>query len=345
MKEQIEQARWIAVLVATAIALYLCWLMLKPFTGVVAWAVVLVIIFYPVHKRLAKVINRRGLRALLSCLLVVLVVVLPLIVISAAVVEELAKLAPNLPAQVSELFDKQTSLFGRASGWIETRFGIDTVRSQTFLVEQLTHFSERLLGTSLNLAGNIVSGVIKAFFVIFTMYYLFRDGEKIVDKLPAALPLSGEQSKAIILRTQEVVSASVYGVVTIAALQGVLGGIAFWILGIPSPILWAVLMTFICMIPVLGSFLVWLPLSIYLMARGHWTKAVLLILWGALVVSTVDNFLRPRLIRNQTRLHELFVFFSVLGGISVFGLLGIVLGPVVLAITLGLLQTFQPHRA
>ncbi|HET6853792.1 MAG TPA: hypothetical protein VFH46_15930, partial [Pyrinomonadaceae bacterium] len=107
MKEQIEQARWIAVLVATAIALYLCWLMLKPFTGVVAWAVVLVIIFYPVHKRLAKVINRRGLRALLSCLLVVLVVVLPLIVISAAVVEELAKLAPNLPAQVSELFDKQ----------------------------------------------------------------------------------------------------------------------------------------------------------------------------------------------------------------------------------------------
>jgi predicted PurR-regulated permease PerM len=100
-------------------------------------------------------------------------------------------------------------------------------------------------------------------------------------------------------------------------------------------------MTFLCMIPLAGSFLVWLPLSIYLMVTGHWTKAVLLILWGALVVSTVDNFLRPRLLRNQTRLHELFVFFSVLGGISVFGLLGIVLGPVVVAITIGLLQTFR----
>ncbi len=94
-----------------------------------------------------------------------------------------------------------------------------------------------------------------------------------------------------------------------------------------------------------GSFLVWLPLSIYLLANGHWTKGVSLIVWGALVISTIDNFLRPKLIRNQTKLHELFVFFSVLGGISVFGLLGIVLGPVVLAVTLGLLQTFQLHKA
>ena len=132
-----------------------------------------------------------------------------------------------------------------------------------------------------------------------------------------------------------------YGVVTIASLQGFLGGFAFWLLGVPSALLWAVLMAFICMIPVAGSFLVWLPLSIYLMATGHWAKGVLLIAWGALVVSTIDNFLRPKLIKKQTKLHELFVFFSVLGGISVFGLLGLVLGPVVLAITLGLLQTFQ----
>jgi predicted PurR-regulated permease PerM len=156
--------------------------------------------------------------------------------------------------------------------------------------------------------------------------------------------VSAKQGEAIIIRTQQVVSASVYGVVTIAVLQGLLGGFAFWVLGVPSPLLWAVLMTFVCMIPIAGSFLVWLPLSIYLMATGHWSKAVLLIVWGALVVSTIDNFLRPKLIKNQTKLHELFVFFSVLGGISVFGLLGLVLGPVVLAITLGLLQTFRPQR-
>jgi predicted PurR-regulated permease PerM len=300
-----------------------------------------VIVFYPVHRRLSSRIKRRGLSALLSCLLVVLIVVFPLIVLTTILAEELAKVIPNLPSQVSQLMNSQSSAFGRLSGWIESRFGIDTVGSKAFLVDQLKQSSERLLGASFNILGNIVSGIVKAFFVLFTMYYLFKDGDKIVDKLPAAMPLSREQSEVLILRTQEVVSASVYGVVSIAIIQGILGGLMFWILGIPSPLLWAVLMAFICMIPVAGSFLVWVPLSIYLMATGHWTKAVILIVWGALVISTIDNLLRPKLVGGQTKLHELLVFFSVLGGISVFGLLGIVLGPVVLAITLGLLRIFQ----
>lgn len=341
MNDQINQARWLAVLVATGIGLYLCWLMLRPFIGVLEWAIVLVIVLYPVHQRLTHRIKSRSLSALISCLLVLVVVVLPLILLTAAVAEELAKVIPNLPSQVSQLMNTQSSVFGRVTEWLQTRLGIDTLRTQEFLVEQLKGTSGFLLGLSWNLLGNIVTGIVKSFFVLFTMYYLFRDGDEIVRRLPSALPLSIEQGEAIITRIKEVVSASVYGVVTIAALQGLLGGLAFWILGIPSPILWAVLMTFLCMIPLAGSFLVWLPLSIYLIATGHWTKAVLLILWGALVVSTVDNFLRPKLLRNQTRLHELFVFFSVLGGISVFGLLGIILGPVVLAITIGLLQTFS----
>ena len=341
MRDQIDQARWLAVLVATAIALYLCWLMLRPFLSVLAWAIVLVIVFYPVHKQLGNRINRRGLRAFLSCLLVVLVVVLPLTVLTVAVGEELAKVVPNLPSQVSELAQRQTPLFGKVTEWLQNRFGVDTLRLQEFLIQQVRNSGQRLLGASFNLMGNIVSSIVKAFFVVFTMYYLFRDSDKIVAKLPGALPLRREQSEAIIMRIQQVVSASVYGVVTIALLQGILGGLAFWILGIPSPLLWAVLMAFVCMIPVAGSFLVWLPLSIYLMAMGSWTRAVILIIWGALVISTIDNFLRPKLVGSQTRLHELLIFFSVLGGISVFGLLGIVLGPVVLAITLGLLQTFK----
>jgi predicted PurR-regulated permease PerM len=272
-------------------------------------------------------------------------VVLPLILLTIGVAEELAKVVPNLPSQISQFMNTQTPLFGKISDILQARFGIDTLRSQEFLVEQLKRSSAFLLGFSWNLVGNILGGMVKAFFVVFTMYYLFRDGDQIVKRLPTALPVSAQQGEAIIARTQEVVSASVYGIVTIAALQGLLGGFAFWLLGIPSPVLWAVLMTFVCMIPIAGSFLVWLPLSIYLMASGHWIKAVLLIVWGALVVSTIDNFLRPKLIKNQTKLHELFIFFSVLGGISVFGLLGIVLGPVVLALTLGLLQTFQPQVA
>ena len=341
MRDQVEQARWIAVLAVTAIALYLCWLMLRPFMGVLAWAIVLVIVFYPVHKRVGSRIGRRSWSAMLSCLLVVLIVVLPLTLVTLAVIHEFNKVAPNLPSQLADLSNRQPAIFGTISAWMLDRFGINMLDWQDFFIQQLRNLSQSLLSASFNLVGNIVTSIVKAFFVVFTMYYLFRDSDKIVDKLPDALPLSREQSEVLISRTQQVVNASVYGVITIALLQGLLAGLAYWILGIPSPLLWAVLTGFVCMIPIAGSFLVWLPLAIYLIATGHWVKAVLLIVWGALVISTIDNLLRPKLVGNQTRLHELFIFFSVLGGISVFGLLGIVLGPVVLAITLGLLQTFS----
>jgi predicted PurR-regulated permease PerM len=345
VRTQIDQARWIAVMAVTAIALYLCWLMMRPFISVLAWAVVLVIVFYPVHKKITSALGGRSWSALISCLLVLLILLLPLTLLTMAVAQELAKVVPEMPSQIAHLLSQQPAVFGRITEWMQNRFGISMPNMQGFVIDQLVNLRDVLLAGSFSLMGNVVSGIVKAFFVVFTMYYLFRDGDKIVNKLPAALPLDTEQSEAIILRTQQVVSASVYGVVTIAALQGLLGGLAFWMLGIPSPVLWAVLMAFVCMIPVLGSFLVWLPLSIYLLVTGHWTKALLLIIWGAFVISTIDNFLRPKLVGNQTRLHELFIFFSVLGGISVFGLLGIVLGPVVLAITLGLLQTFQPPKA
>lgn len=341
MREQIDQARWIAVLLATAIALYLCWLMLRPFISVVAWAAVLVVVFYPVHRDITKRTRRPSLSAFISCLLVVLIVVLPLTLITAAVIQEFSKVAPHLPTNLSQVLSQQPAFLGRLTAWVQDRFGVDLLSFQDFFIQQFRNLSERFLGASFSLMGNIVTSIVKAFFVLFTMYYLFRDSDKITRKLPDALPFSREQSEALISRTKQVISASVYGVVTIAALQGFLAGLAYWIMGIPSPILWAVLTAFICMIPIAGSFLVWLPLSIYLMLNGYWTRAVLLIIWGALVISTIDNLLRPKLVGNQTKLHELLIFFSVLGGISVFGLLGIVLGPVVLAITLGLLETFS----
>jgi predicted PurR-regulated permease PerM len=253
----------------------------------------------------------------------------------------LASAARDLPAHVAQLLDPETPVTGKVSKWIHDYLALNTLSSQAFLLEQLKNAGGALLEQSLGLMGNILNGIVKVFFVVFTMYYLFRDGDKIVRALPGVLPLNSQQSEAILARTSQVVSASVYGVVTIAMIQGMLGGLAFWILGVPSPILWATVLAFVSMIPIAGSFFVWLPASIYLLMTGHWTKAILLSLWGAFVISTIDNLLRPKLIKNQTKLPELFIFFSVLGGISVFGLLGIVLGPVVLAITLGLLQTFK----
>jgi len=123
-----------------------------------------------------------------------------------------------------------------------------------------------------------------------------------------------------------------------------LGGLAFWVLGLPSALLWGVLMTLLSMIPMTGSWLVWIPAALYLVATGHWVKAIILVAWGALVVGTIDNFLRPRLVGKRAHLHELLVFFSVLGGLRLFGLLGLVLGPVVLAIAIALLSATRVRQ-
>jgi predicted PurR-regulated permease PerM len=313
MKQQLEQARWLAILVLTGIALYVCWLMLRPFIDVLGWAAVLVIVFYPIHKRLAARIRRPGVAALTSSLLVLMLFVAPLGLLIATLANELTGAAQNFPARVAALQQAQAPLIMKVSGWVHNRLLIDGARSQTFIVDQLNSVGAALVGQSMGLIGDILTGIFKAFFVIFTMYYLFRDGDKFVNALPRLLPFERVNSEALINRVNEVVGAGVYGVVSIAMIQGILAGIAFWILGVPSPILWGVLTTFICMIPIAGSFLVWVPASVYLIASGQWGKGIGLILWGALVVSTIDNFLRPRLIRNQTRLHELFIFFSVWG--------------------------------
>jgi predicted PurR-regulated permease PerM len=340
MNEDVRKARWLAMLAIALVALYVCWLMLKPFIAVLGWAVVLVMIFYPLHRRLLRRIKRPGLSALISSILVILVFVAPLVFVIASLMKELGTAAQDLPALLSRVVHPATPVLGKVSKAIQDRFALDAVTLEALIVEQLKYMGSLLLGQSLGLVGNLLGGIAKTFFVVITMYYLFRDGDKIVTALPAALPFSYQQSQAIIARTSEIVSASVYGVVTIAMLQALLAGLAFSILGVPSPILWAVLLGFICLIPIAASFFVWLPAAIYLMLTGHWTKGILLILWGTLVISTIDNLLRPKIMKAETKLHELFIFFSVLGGISLFGLLGIVLGPVILGVTLALVQTF-----
>lgn len=343
MREHSHQVRLIAVLAVTAVALYLCWLMLQPFVAVLAWAVVLVIVFYPVHTHLSQRIKRRSLCALLSTILVIVAVMLPLVLLTVAVTNELAGAVRTLPAHVDQLTDPN-SLTGRVTLWIQQRLGIEAGGFQEFLVAQLRNYGSAIVGRSVGIMGNVLSAIVKTFFVIITMYYLFRDGDKIVAALPEALPFGVEQSEALLTRIRQVISASVYGVVTIALLQGLLGGLAFWILGVPSALLWAVVLAFICMIPLAGSFFVWGPAALYLILTNHMTKGILLVIWGAVVISSIDNLLRPKLMKDRARLHELLVFFAVLGGMSMFGLLGIVLGPVVLAITLGLLDTFKLQK-
>ncbi|MCM3901453.1 MAG: AI-2E family transporter [Pyrinomonadaceae bacterium] len=341
MAQYKSQIRWWMLLAVTAVALYLCWLMLQPFVAVLAWAAVLVIVFYPVHQRLLKRLKKPSLSALLSCILVILTILVPVVLVTIAVLNEFSGAMSSVQALIAYLLDPSSPYTGRVLSWASQYVDIEQLRSGQYLFARLKGVSGQVAGETLGVIGGVIGALVQMFFVVFTMYYLFRDGDKIFATVRDALPLEPAQATAVMARTRDVIGASVYGVMAIAVVQGTMGGIAFWVLGVPSAIVWGVVMVFLSMIPMLGAFLVWVPAAAYLALTGHPVKALLMVLWGTLVIGMADNFLRPKLVGERTKLHELLIFFAVLGGLQVFGVLGIVLGPVVLAITLALVDVFK----
>ena len=334
------------LVIVLAIALYVCWLMVQPFTNVILWAAVLAIVFYPMHRRIRARVANPSAAAILSMVLVVVLILLPATFITIAVVRELAGVADNLQADMQRLSSGSTTA---GLGWVLDRLrvyvDIDAAAAQRFLAERLQSLGGALAASTLLVVGGAVGAVVQMVLVIFTLFYMFRDGDRIRHAMYETLPLERIQMQDITIRTRDVIAATIYGVLVISAIQGTLGTIIFWVLGLPSPLLWGVVMFFLSMIPIAGAFLVWVPAAIYLALTGAYVKALILVLWGLLVIGSIDNFLSPRLVGRRARLHELLIFFSVLGGLQVFGVLGVVLGPVVVAITLAIIEMLrQAHR-
>lgn len=339
-----EKVRWAVLLIGVLLAFYLCWLMLQPFVQVLLWALVLTTSFEPLHARVLARVKHPDLSAFLSCFIVVLVIGVPTTLVGFAVIRELAPAVDALQKMIISLLDPKSPVIGNVLGWLAER-GVDIEAVKRQALDQAQAGLGELTTNSIGYVRGIVSGIfgiiLEIFFIFFTMYYLFRDGEQISEGLYDLLPLERAQTQEIIARTHEVISAGVYGVLVIAGIQGTLGGLAFWALRLPSPLVWGVVMSFASMIPMVGSFVVWIPAAIYLLFAGHWIKALLLVLWGTLVIGLVDNFLRPKLVGGRARMHELLIFFSVLGGLQMFGVLGLALGPVVVAVTLALIDVLR----
>ena len=338
-KDRREQARWLILLACMGGALYLCWQMLEPFVGVLLWAAVLTMTFAPVNRWFLTKTRKPDLSAGLSTLFVMFVIGVPMGLVTWAIVREIVPAIGTVEVFFTKFLDPNAPLSGPAMGWLGEH--IDLPRARLQISERLGSMSTEIAGRTMGIVGNVLGMFIQALFIVFVMYYLFRDGKVVREALADAIPLRNRETRQFLGRIREVISASVHGVLVIAAIQGTLGGVAFAALGLPSAMLWGVVMIFLSLIPIAGAFVIWIPAAIYLAVTGSYIKAILLTLWGVFVISLVDNFLRPRLVGKRAKLHELFIFFAVLGGLQVFGLLGLVLGPVVLAVALSLFETFR----
>lgn len=342
MLERERQARWILLLAATGLAVFLTLRMLQPFLTVIIWAAVLVLLFFPLQRRFARRMGD-GLAAVCSLGVVLATVLVPLALVAAAVGAELAGVARTAPQRVQQILADPVlgGRIQRALAWAEATTGQeDLTIAPEKVSELLGNASQTLLKGTFNVLGGVVGSVVKFFLVLFTTFFLFRDGAKVAAALPAMLPMSRRAAERLLAHTGDIIHASVNGTLAIAAIQGSLGGVMFWILGLPSPLVWGVVMTLASLLPVGGAFLVWGPAVLGLVVTGHLGKAIVLAVWGAVLMGGIDNVLRPKLVGERAHMHELTIFFSVLGGIQLFGMLGFLVGPVLVAITLSLLEAF-----
>jgi predicted PurR-regulated permease PerM len=323
----------------TAIALYFCYIIAKPFIMPIISAFVLAIAFHPFHAFINKYIRNHNLAALISTLLVILVIVIPAILIGIAVTRELADLYQALGERSAEEGGWTPYLLHtleKPLAWIGRYVDLSTFDLRQTLLNRIREVSAYLVSFAAGAVGNITSLVVNSVIAFFTLFFLFREGKHLRRRASAVLPFNEAQIEKLFTGINSTITASLYGTLAVAFAQGFLTSLAFWGLGLPSPILWGIVTMVFSLIPMVGSGLVWLPASIFLLASGSIGKGIFLLAFGAGVISMVDNFLRPYVMSGQVKLPTLLLFFALLGGVQQFGLIGIFVGPIVLAITITL---------
>jgi predicted PurR-regulated permease PerM len=334
---------WLLLGALAAGSVFLSWRLLQPFANVILWSGVLALIFAPLNRRLLAKTGRPNLSAAVTLTVAIVAVLLPLGLISLAVAGEVGDLIDSAPAKWNEWLGDPTQQ-ERLRGWrndLAQRFPMVERIDSAKISTSLAGLGEALAKGSVGAVGALLRGAVSVVFIAFSLFFLLRDRAFFRKGLCRLLPLSPRQSDELIATTSEVIRASVLGVLVVALIQGGLGGVTFAILGLPSPFLWGVVMAFFALIPLVGAGAVWVPATILLLATGEPGKALALGLVGMLLISTIDNFLRPRLVGDRTGLHELVVFFAVLGGLKLFGLVGLLIGPAIFSVAWALLELFR----
>jgi predicted PurR-regulated permease PerM len=340
-REQLERRAFLMFLAAVSLAFGA---ILWPFWGAIFWACAIVVIFAPLQQwlqqRLSGYPNSVALLTLLMCMLVVVV---PVAFISSAFIQEGMQFYQRLdsgefdPRQVLQRLRDAFPIIDRAM----LEFGIsgESIRDDlTAVVKSVSGFMAR---ETLVIGQNTFGFLISLALMLYLAFFLLRDGDKLQDLIVQALPLGDQRERALLQKFSEVTRATVKGNLVVALVQGALGGFIFWILDIPGPFLWGVVMAILSLIPAVGAALIWLPVSLYLFATGAWISGTILMAYGALVIGLADNVLRPLLVGRDTKLPDYVVLFSTIGGISLFGIHGFVIGPLVAALFMASWQIFM----
>jgi predicted PurR-regulated permease PerM len=323
----------LVLLAATCGGIYICYLLALPFLSALTWALVLAVLCASAHRAVEVKLRRPNLSATISVLLVALIVVVPATFVVERLISEAAKGATVIQAQVERGVWRSAI---DAHPWIAP---IDKwIEQQIDLPAIFGNVASWLTNTGASFVRGSVVQLLGVVFTFYLLFYFLRDRRLALETLRTLSPLSQVEMDRLFTQLADTVHATIYGTVVVAGVQGTLGGLMFWWLGLPTPLLWGLVMALLAVVPVLGAFIVWIPASIFLALDGSWEKAIILVSWGALVVGTIDNLLYPMLVGNRLKLHTVPAFISLVGGLTVFGPAGIVLGPMAVTTTMMLLK-------
>ena len=342
-----ESATLLLLLAAASVAL--AWILL-PFYGPILWGAIIALLFAPLYRRLLPRCKQRPNLAALATLLVVLVVlVLPLALIAAALAREAAGVYQSLQSGEINPSRYLRSVFEALppaiTGLLE-RLGVADFSSlQQRATDALARASQFIATQALAIGQNTFEFVVDFLITMYLAFFLIRDGEALARDLRHALPLAPAQRSELFAKFTVVIRATVKGDLLVAALQGLLGGLVFWFLGVNGALLWAVVMAFLSLLPVIGAALVWLPVALYFLLSGALWQGFALVAWGVLVIGLIDNLLRPILVGKDTQLPDYLVLTTTLGGMAVFGINGFVLGPAIAAMFVAVWHIYGATRA
>lgn len=329
----------LVLLAAIVFGIYLCYRLAMPFLSAIVWALALAVVFTPFQRWVESKVKRPNLAALISVMVISLVVLGLVTFVGQRLAHEAANGAELVQTKVESgewrhALETHPRLAPLAD-WMERQNLPGTVKTvATWMTTTGASF----------IKGSVVE-VIGLLLTFYLLFFFLRDRRLALQSIRSLSPLSEAEMDRLFDRVSDTIYATIYGTLAVSAAQGLLGGLMFWWLGLPAPLLWGVVMALLAVLPVLGAFVIWIPAALFLAMEGSWGKALILALWGMIVVGSIDNLLRPILVGNRLKLHTILAFMSVVGGLIMFGPAGLILGPVILTVTAVLLEIWRSRTA
>lgn len=342
---ELQRAAFLLLVVLATIAFFA---VVQAFLMPLFWAAVIATVFAPLQRRYVRALRgRASVAALLTILTIVLLVIAPLFLLGLAVTQEIIALHERIR---SGEIDLQAPLrFVERMAPIVTRyldrFGVRLDRLGQQLSSAAVEISQFVASRALAIGQNIVRITALFILMLYVLFFFLRDGARLIEALIRALPLGDERERRLLAKFAEVSRATIKGTLVVGLVQGALGGVLFWAVGIPAPVFWGVVMTVFSILPAVGAGLVWGPAAIILLALGEIVRGLVLIIVGTVIIGLVDNLLRPILVGRDTQMPDYLVLVSTLGGLAVFGISGFVIGPVVAAFFLVVWEMFAEEHA